>query len=201
MIKAVLLDLGNVVIDIDFQRVFEFWADAAEMDSQHFHERWQLDAAYREHEIGARDFEGYVAALENRFEVELPYDVWRAGWNDLFTGAYPGIIERLPAVARQVPLYCFTNTNAEHASYWQARYEDELAAFHHIFVSSSIGLRKPDLEAYEYVLQQMGCEGPEVLFLDDTHSNITGAEQAGINCVHVTSADDVERVLDRVLNS
>ena len=201
MIRAVLLDLGNVVIDIDFERVFDVWAEAADVDRQHFRERWQMDAAYREHEVGDRNFEGYVEALEQRFEVALPLEVWRSGWNSLFTGAYPGVIERLPAVARQVPLYCFSNTNAEHHAYWGSRYRDDLAAFSRIFVSSSIGLRKPDVAAYEHVLREMDCEGPEVLFLDDTPGNIKGAEQPGTPCVNVSRPRDVERALDRVLDS
>ncbi|MDP6377028.1 MAG: HAD family phosphatase [Pseudomonadales bacterium] len=200
MIKAVLLDLGNVVLDVDFRRVFAFWAEAADVDVRRFYERWQLDDAYREHERGERDFERYAAALEARFKVDLPVSVWREGWNALFVGAYGGVVRRLPDVANRMPLYGFTNTNAVHHDKWSSLYEPELEPFHHIYVSSEIGLRKPDREAYEFVVQSMGMAPEEVLFLDDTHENIAGARQVGLNSVHVTSAGDVERELDGILH-
>ena len=51
-IAAILFDLGNVVVEVDFRRTFRHWAGSAGVDEQVFFERWSEDAAYRAHETG-----------------------------------------------------------------------------------------------------------------------------------------------------
>ena len=42
MEKAVLLDLGGVVLEIDFHRVFASWANDSGVDKSMFYEQWSL---------------------------------------------------------------------------------------------------------------------------------------------------------------
>jgi putative hydrolase of the HAD superfamily len=198
---ALLLDLGNVVLEVDFRRVFDAWAVSSGVSVERFHERWDMDRAYREHETGACDFANYTAALADRFEVAMSAEQWRAGWNAIFVRPYDGVVARLPEVARRLPLYAFTNTNAEHHRYWASRYRDELASFRHMFVSSEIGLRKPDREAFHHVVEAIGVPAESILFLDDSRENVDGARDAGLAAALIGSAVDVERHLDAVLSA
>lgn len=197
MTRALLLDLGNVVLEVDFRRTFRAWAASAQVDVSHFHERWSLDGAYEAHERGHIDFETYVAALERRLGVSMPLAHWKAGWNDLFVGPFDRVQERLRTLAGRVPLYAFTNTNATHEREWRARYPEALTHFEEIFVSSTIGLRKPDEEAYQWVADAIGLTPGEILFLDDNRDNVEGARAAGLNVEWIRSEADVVEVLNR----
>jgi HAD superfamily hydrolase (TIGR01509 family) len=42
-------------------------------------------------------------------------------------------------------------------------------------VSSTIGLRKPVAEAYDYVVRAIGVSADRIVFFDDTLENIEGA--------------------------
>ena len=53
------------------------------------------------------------------------------------------------------------------------------------YYSYDIGLRKPDLAIYEYVLQDSGLKASETLFLDDNYDNIVAAQHVGIHTIHV----------------
>ena len=46
--------------------------------------------------------------------------------------------------AQRLPLYAFSNTNGAHSEHFSQAYADVLGHFREIFLSSSIGLRKPD---------------------------------------------------------
>jgi HAD superfamily hydrolase (TIGR01509 family) len=70
-----------------------------------------------------------------------------------------------------------------------------LGHFRKIFLSSSIGLRKPDAEAYDHVVKAIGVPAPRIVFFDDLAENIEGARARGLTAVHVTSPDDVADAL------
>lgn len=200
MTKAVLLDLGNVVLGVDFRRVFSAWAEAANVSEQVFYDRWQIDDAYADHETGKIDFDQYADRLAERFKVNLSREQWRDGWNSLWTEPFHSVIELLPAIASRYDLYAFTNTNDTHAECWRALYGSALRPFEHIFVSSEIGVRKPHVDAFHYVCRAAGSEAGHTLFLDDTLENVKGALDAGLQAHHVASENDVASHLQRLLD-
>ncbi|MEM7099317.1 MAG: HAD family phosphatase [Pseudomonadota bacterium] len=199
MATAVLLDLGNVVLGVDFRRVFSAWARAADVDEDRFYEHWSLDDAYKAHERGELHFADYAEHLGTVFDVTLDEQDWLAGWNDIWTEPFADVINLLPDVAARYPLYCFTNTNDAHTQYWRANYPGALAHFKHIFVSSEIGARKPDVTAFQQVCEQMQQVPSDVLFLDDTQENVQGALEAGLNAICTPDQQAVVRELERLL--
>ena len=179
--KAVLLDMGGVVLDIDPRAVLSFWADAAGEDVEPLMERWRIDDAYKALEIGAIDFAEYTAALSRRLGIELSASQWREGWNALLGEPYPAVAEILPRLASRVPLYCFSNTNAVHEAVWQSRLAGLLPSFEKVYASWRIGCRKPDVDAYLHVAADMGIAPADIVFLDDNRANIEGALAAGLD--------------------
>ncbi len=200
MTKAVLLDLGNVVLGVDFRRVFQSWADSAGVSTDRFYGRWQMDDAYKAHERGEITFDAYTRHLAVTFEVDLTHEEWETGWNDIWTSPFHSVVELLPAVSAQLPLYCFTNTNDTHTRFWRREYADALESFEHIFVSSEIGGRKPDRSAFHQVCAEMNHTPGDVLFVDDSRENVNGALRAGLNSRHVQTEAEVVDTLRRLIN-
>jgi len=198
--KALLLDLGNVVLDVDFRRTFRAWAQSAGVDEQMFHQRWQADEHYERHERGEINFREYAAELAVRFDVQMSIGAWRSGWNEVFVDYLPGVMPLLEQLVTRMPVYCFTNTNATHEAAWRRGYP-ELGIFHHIFVSSRIGRRKPDVAAYHYVADRMRQSPQDIWFLDDNKQNVEGAIRAGLVTFRIRTAEDVTRVLKRLASN
>ena len=196
MIDALLFDLGNVVMEVDFRRTFKRWAEVTGHHEDHFHRHWSEDDAYRAHEIGALSFSEYADALSDRLGVTMSEEDWRAGWNDLFVGAYGGVQARLEALKGEIGLFAFTNTNATHETEWRARYGHEVRHFETIYVSSTIGMRKPDEAAFHWVAGDMQLEPERILFLDDNPANVAGAGRAGMQTALIGSEADVLAALE-----
>lgn len=193
---ALLFDLGGVVIDIDFERVFAHWAACAGCEAAQLHERFAHDEPYQQHEVGTLDVHGYFASLRRSLGIELTHAQFLEGWNAIFIGEVPGIADLLARAARHLPLYAFTNTNPTHAAYWSAKFPQAVAHFRKIFISSSIRLRKPDAEAFAFVVDEMGVPAQRIVFFDDSPHNIEGARASGLQTVLVTSPADVAAALD-----
>jgi len=197
VIDALLLDLGNVVMEIDFRRAFRHWARHARVDADQLYARWSEDEAYRAHERGELSFDAYTAALGRRLGIDLPPETWEAGWNEVFVGPYVQVQTLLANLAGRLPLYAFTNTNRTHELSWRARFAYALVHFDEIFVSSSMGMRKPEQAAFRWVADAMGAHPERILFLDDNLENVEGAAAAGMQTVWIQSEADVVSTLTR----
>ena len=62
-------------------------------------------------------------------------------------------------------------------------------------MSSTIGLRKPEAEAYDYVVRAIGVSADRIVFFDDTLENIEGGRARGLQAVHVKSGVDLTDAL------
>jgi putative hydrolase of the HAD superfamily len=192
---ALLFDLGRVVIDIDFNRTLGRWARYARCEPEQLMRKFSRDELYRRHEKGEISDAAFFAGLRSSLGVDLSDAEFLEGWNAIFVGEIPGIKPLLARAAKRLPLYAFSNTNVPHVACFSDRYADVLGHFRQIFLSSSIGLRKPDAEAYDHVVQAIGVPAERIVFFDDLAENIEGAKARGLKVVRVASADDVADAL------
>ncbi|MBR0936670.1 HAD-IA family hydrolase [Bradyrhizobium jicamae] len=194
-VDVLLFDIGRVVLDISFDRVMAKWAGHAGRRPADLAKRFVVDDSFRHHEIGRIDDAAFFANLRRSLGIEISDEEFLEGWNAIFTGEMPGIASLLETAAKRMPLYAFSNTNPAHVDYFSVAYADVLRHFRTVFLSSAIGLRKPDAEAYDHVVKAIGVPASRILFFDDTAANIEGARARGLQAIHVTSTDDVARAL------
>ena len=192
---ALLFDLGRVVLDIDFNRTLACWAGHAGCEPAHLVGRFARDELYRRHEKGVISDPEFFAGLRASLGVTLSDTQLLEGWNAIFAGEMPGIAQLLARAAQRLPLYAFSNTNSPHVEYFSQRFADVLGHFRGLFLSSSIGLRKPDAQAYDHVVNAIGVPAERIVFFDDLAENIEGARERGLVAVHVTSPNDVANAL------
>ncbi|WP_435748749.1 HAD family hydrolase [Microbacterium sp. PMB16] len=67
--------------------------------------------------------------------------------------------------------------------------------FEAVFNSAEIGWAKPDVRAFEHVLEVLELAASEVFFTDDSAAKLTGAQELGMPTHHFTSADGLRAAL------
>lgn len=183
--KAVLFDLGGVLIDIDYhatERAFE------ELGVSDFKERYTQLA---QNELFDR-FECGEISPQHFVNLVLPFtqsgtspNQVVAAWNAML-GSFPlEKIRLLERLSTTTPLFMLSNTNELHwievKRAWQKVTTQPMQHFFSaIYLSHEIGKRKPHPETFVWVCQQMGFEPADVLFIDDSPQHIEGATQAGL---------------------
>jgi len=197
-IDALLFDLGGVVIDIDFDRVFARWALHAGRDAAVIKARFKADSWYERHERSEIDVIAYFASLRSSLGIDLTDAQFLEGWEEVFVGEVAGMAPLLRRAGEKRPLYVFSNSNAAHQEVWSRRYADVLGLFQRVFVSSEIGKRKPDPEAFRAVAAAIGTPAARILFFDDALENVEGSRAAGMQAVHVRSIADVAAALGSI---
>jgi glucose-1-phosphatase len=192
---ALLFDLGRVVLDIDFSRAFACWGRHAACAPEKLVGRLSRGELNHRHERGEISDTEYFAGQCAAMGITLSDAQFLEGWNAIFAGEMPGIAQALARAAKKLPLYAFSNTNNAHVAHFSALHADVLGHFREVFLSSSIGLRKPDAAAYDHVVNAIGVPAERIVFFDDSADNIAGARARGLIGVHVRSPDDVTQAL------
>ncbi len=193
---ALLFDLGRVVIDFDIQRTVDHWAGQAVCASSDIAARFVRNDFFWSYETGKIGDAEFFSGLRASLGVELSNAQLLEGWNATFIGEMPEISCLLARASRHLPLYAFSNTNRAHVEHFSRHHAKVLGYFREIFVSSSIGLRKPDARAYDHVVAAIGVPAERIVFFDDLIENIEGARARGLRAVHVRSTADVAGALD-----
>lgn len=97
-----------------------------------------------------------------------------------------GLVDRVRAAGAITALA--TNQQSYRGSYIRAHlpYDDH---FDHQFHSWEMGVAKPDPAYFARIVDQLGIEPAEAVFVDDMAMNVQGARRAGLNAVHFAGTD------------
>lgn len=91
----------------------------------------------------------------------------------------PGIVELISALAKKYRVVLLSNASAEQLLPVMRHLGlDKL--FEKTFVSSEIGLIKPNSEAFSFVARELGVEPGECVMIDDARRNIDSANTLGM---------------------
>jgi FMN phosphatase YigB (HAD superfamily) len=192
---ALLFDLGRVVLDIDFSKAIDCWAGHAGCAPSEIAGRFTADDVLKQYESGKIGDAAYFTQLRAQLGVGISDAQLLEGWNAIFVGEIPGIAPLLARAAERLPLYALSNTNPPHIAHFSNAYADVLSHFRELYLSSTIGLLKPDAAAYDHVVEAIGVPASRVLFFDDLAENVEAARARGLHAIQVKSSDDVANAL------
>lgn len=185
-----IFDLGNVIVDIDFNRVLGTWSDLARVPLAQLKQRFTMGEAFHQHERGEISDEAFAKAMCHDLELPLSYEQFAHGWQAVFVALRPEVIDIMQTLREQGHrVVVLSNTNALHTTFWPDEYPQIYAAADHVYLSQEMGMRKPEARIYQRVLEQEGFSAADAVFFDDNADNIEGANQLGIASVLVTGRE------------
>lgn len=152
-VEALLFDLGGVVFEFDFEHALQHWAPHSALPIEALRERFDFDEPYRRHERGEIGAAAYFDSLRHTLQLSASDELIAAGWNGIFRAEITETLDAIAQARTRRPCYAFSNTNAEHQRAWTQAYPRIAASFERVFVSSEIGLRKPEAAAFAHVAE------------------------------------------------
>jgi len=176
-IEVVLFDLGGVLVDIG--GIGDLGAFAGESSEDELWRRWLECPWVRRFERGLCDADAFSRGMVDSWSMPIEPEVFLESFASWPRGLLPGARELVHSVGSSIRIGCLSNTNALHAErHWTEFGIADL--FEDRFLSHEMGLLKPDLAAFEYVVEALGCPAERILFLDDNQINVEGARAAGL---------------------
>lgn len=145
----------------------------------------------KDYEVGAIDDQQFVEAIKKVAKSENDDAVAIAAWNAMLLDFPAERIEYLHALQGRYRLFLFSNTNALHLQSFRKTYSEAFNQavlddhFEKAYYSHEIKLRKPTVEAFQYVINDSKLNPAETLFVDDMLVNVEGARAAGLQGFHL----------------
>ncbi len=172
-VKYILLDLGGVLYELDYGRTLQglgLSSDALPALLQ--------DPTLAAYEKGELSTEAFLQGWKNRFPHLTEGDLIGA-WNAMLIGPLPQAETILASLASSYPLALLSNTNDLHLTIVEPQITPWRKYFVEVFFSNRIFRRKPEPASYLYVLNELGWQPQNTLFIDDNSINVYAAQALG----------------------
>ncbi len=191
MIRALLFDLGEVIVVLDFQRAYRAAARLTGRSVEEIPEligRTGLANAYEHGRITSREFhEKFSAAIG----LHVSFEEFRALWGDMFESGCLLPESLLEQLHQNYRMLIVSNTNELHFD-WIVEHYSVVRHFDNYVLSYQLGSMKPHAAIFQEAIRRAACRPEECFFTDDKAENIRAAAGLGIDAVQFAGAAALE---------
>lgn len=190
MIRAIFLDLGNVVLPFDNRRFFRKLANVsplgqAEITKRYFAALWQ-----RKYESGKISSARFCREICELAQARMDADEFFKAFDSVFDRKANVDFAFLDELAKRYTLLLLSNTNASHFTFVKRRF-DLFDAFNRFALSYRVGATKPEARIYQAALEMSGVPARETFYADDIAEYVEAGRAAGLKTARVTSRQEL----------
>lgn len=182
-IKAVIFDMGGVLLRTEDP------APRTQLAEKFGLTRRQLEALVFQSENAIASEKGLVSGEDHWLSVAGELGLAPAGLPDFIEEYWAGdridmeLVNFIQSLRPALKTGLLSNAWEGVRSTVSKRYTF-LDVFDEIIFSAEVGMRKPDRDIFDLILQKLGVAAGEAVFVDDFFVNIEGAQAAGLRTVH-----------------
>ncbi|MPL98911.1 D-ribitol-5-phosphate phosphatase [bioreactor metagenome] len=202
-IKNLLLDLGGVVLNVDYHKMVDVFKEYGVMDfDKHFTQAKQVEIIDK-FEEGKCTIEEFRNGIRDLVNVNLTDEQIDNAWFSMILDLPKERIELIGLLKLKYNVYLFSNTNELHIELLKKRYEEEFGfdifqmLFTKAYFSNEIKMRKPHPESFQWLLNDAEIKAEETLFIEDSPQHIEGAKKVGLNTYWLTGGETINDLYDK----
>jgi len=194
MTKFIIFDLGQVLVKVLFPEFLlkfsaKFQIDPSEItDNRH-------NGAHIDFMVGKISPVEFHQKTCEHFNHDMPIKKFKALWLQMLGEEIDGtgvIIDELEKSNCNLAL--LSNIDPWHFAHCQENFP-VLNRFSKKFLSYEMEMKKPDLEIYQQVANELHAKPEECLFIDDLVENIEGAKQVGYDTIRFINPGQLRSAL------
>lgn len=201
-IKNIILDLGGVLINLDFQKLNESLKKLGLENA--FSKTKQIDL-FDKLEEGKISEEIFLIEFKNLTTKKHSNKEIIDAWNSILLDLPIERIELLKNLGKKYRLFLFSNTNSMHIkevyNILNRTYgiRNLNPYFEKIYLSNELGIRKPKVEGFQKIITSHNLKLNETLFIDDSLQHISGAKEAGLQAELLdVEKEDINNLVKRL---
>lgn len=195
--KNIIFDLGGVILDISYDKTIQAFKNLGIQDFEQLYTQATQTGFFDDFETGKMSSSKFIAALQHKIANDITSNDIIHAWNAMLLNWDIHRLNLLVELRKHHRVFLLSNTNSIHQSSFMLSLKEQTGLatlmnhFDKIYMSHEIGLRKPNVEIFEYVLNDQQINAEETLFLDDSIQHIEGARTIGITAHHITKPAEI----------
>lgn len=180
MINTIIFDFGDIFINLDKQATIN---GLKKLGVSEWNEDLnQLNISFEKGEISNENF---LFGIQ-KYTSNASIDEITTAWNAVLLDFPLKRLEFLQKLSKKYKLFLLSNTDSIHIETFEREngvsfYSDFYQCFEKVYFSFEMGMRKPDIEIYNFVLAQHNLIAKHTLFIDDKKENTDAAQSLGIH--------------------
>lgn len=199
MIKNIIFDFGDIFINLDKEATYRAMATLGVTEISQ-----EMMRVYYRYEKGLMTTDAFIGFFYEKFNI--PKEKLIDAWNAILLDFPQKRLDFLKSLAnsKKYRLFLLSNTNDLHISWVQNSLGDQFYtefknSFEKFYLSHEINFRKPDVEIYEFVLEENNLIANETLFVDDLKENTEAAKTLGIHTWNlIPENEDVTQLFSKI---
>ena len=199
-IDSIIFDLGGVIVNLDYGLTIWAFSQLAGYDiTQQYSQQKQADL-FSKFEIGSITAAEFRQGLMRLLGFEAGADAIDQAWNALILEFPPERVELLRQLGRRKRIFLLSNINELHLATSDRKFAEAMGTdigtladqFERAYYSHLVCDRKPNASIFQRVIDENNLDPAKTLFLDDTAHNLVGAQQVGLQTIHITPENPIE---------
>ncbi len=194
-IKHLIFDFGGVLYEIDQNKTISEFRQLSKKKElfDNIGAEVLSEPAFADFETGKISPEKFRELIRKQYHLSCSDDEFDKAWNATLIGKYNttgnpnNIMDLLLSLSKRFTLHLLSNTNQIHYNYFYDECKSMFGLFSNLFFSHEIGLRKPDIQTFQYVIAKLNIDPSTAIYFDDSSENCKSARKAGLNAVHVSN--------------
>jgi len=185
MIKNILFDLGKVLLNFDNDNAKNYFKKFGVDDYDKHVIALHAQNIFNELETGELSAEEFINAIRQKLNDSVSTSDIQNAWNSILMDFRTESMKHLEKLKKQYDLYLLSNTNVLHHEEFNRILFNQLQVinldsyFTKAYYSHQIGMRKPNRNIYDFVLNDAGINAADTLFIDDLPENVAAASSLG----------------------
>lgn len=181
-IKAVVFDIGNVLIEWQPERFYD--SVIGEDRRRAMFDAVDLHAINDKVDLGHHFTDTIYAAAEEYPDWRTEIRMWHDRWIEMASPVIDHSVRLMGALqAKGMPVFSLTNFGIQSYDFAATHYPF-LRQFDRDFISGHMEVIKPDATIYQMLEDASGLSGGDLIFADDRADNIAAAQARGWNVHH-----------------
>ena len=188
-IKNIIFDLGGVILNLDYSKTVKEFYKLGLINFEKLYSQKKQSKIFDDLEKGKFSAEKFIFLITQSEKLQIKESDFINAWNAMLLEIPNERIEFIKKLKKDYNIFLLSNTNEIHIK----KFETDLSknnclkdfqnCFNQIYYSSNMGMRKPDNNCFNKVLEDHNLKANETLFIDDSAQHIEGAKSVGINAV------------------
>lgn len=197
MIDTIIFDFGDIFINLDKQATISQFQELGMTE-------WnaELNRLNLLFETGDISADLFIAGFQNELPNASREDILKA-WNAILADFPLYRLEFLQMLSQKYRLFLLSNTDSIHIQTFENKtgvsfYSDFYQCFEKVYFSFEIGMRKPNPEVFQYLINKHELSPKRTLFVDDKKENTDAAAALGLHVWNLqVGQEDVVDLFDK----